>query len=111
MTRKQTPLAAFTFLLCAGTVFGQNMNTLTPQEQAQGWQLLFDGKALKGWHSSAPVQGRGRAGAPQPAQPAQVGSSPKPCAAARGGSASAVPARRSQLEGGGGLLGACGAAL
>src|SRR5258705_6319308 len=102
MTRKQTPLAAFTFLLCAGTVFGQNMNTLTPQEKAQGWQLLFDGSALKGWHSSAPVQGRARAGAPppaaQPGQPAQVGSSPKPCGAARGGSASAVPAGGSHWE-------------
>jgi len=109
MTRKQTPLAAFAFLLWAGTVFGQNMNTLTPQEKAQGWQLLFDGKALKGWHSSAPVQGRGRAAAPQPAQPGQVGSSPKPCAAARGESASAVPAGGSHWEVVDGLLMPCGA--
>ena len=31
--------------------FCQTPNTLSPQEQADGWQLLFDGKDLKGWHS------------------------------------------------------------
>src|SRR5690606_15662062 len=25
-------------------------NLLTPEEQAAGWQLLFDGETLKGWH-------------------------------------------------------------
>lgn len=25
-------------------------NTLTPEEKAAGWQLLFDGSSLKGWH-------------------------------------------------------------
>jgi hypothetical protein len=29
----------------------QQENTLTPQEKADGWQLLFDGKDLNGWHS------------------------------------------------------------
>ncbi len=29
----------------------QQENTLTPQERADGWQLLFDGKDLNGWHS------------------------------------------------------------
>jgi hypothetical protein len=29
---------------CAGA------NTLTPAEQSAGWQLLFDGKSLAGWH-------------------------------------------------------------
>ncbi len=29
---------------CAGT------NTLTPEEKAAGWELLFDGKSLAGWH-------------------------------------------------------------
>src|SRR6185295_17655034 len=70
--------------------------------------LLFDGKTLNGWHSSAPVQGRGRSNAPQPAQPGQVGSSPKPCGAARGQSASAVPAGGSHWEVVDGLLMACG---
>lgn len=27
------------------------INTLTPQEQAAGWQLLFDGKDFNGWHN------------------------------------------------------------
>jgi hypothetical protein len=26
-------------------------NTLTPAEEAAGWQLLFDGKTLNGWHN------------------------------------------------------------
>ncbi len=26
-------------------------NTLTPEEKAAGWQLLFDGKDLEGWHN------------------------------------------------------------
>ncbi len=29
----------------------QMANTLTPQEKQDGWQLLFDGQDLKGWHS------------------------------------------------------------
>ncbi len=29
----------------------QQDNTLTPQERSEGWQLLFDGKDLNGWHS------------------------------------------------------------
>ncbi|MEO9003952.1 MAG: DUF1080 domain-containing protein [Ginsengibacter sp.] len=31
--------------------FAQQSNTLTPKEKADGWQLLFDGKDLIGWHS------------------------------------------------------------
>ena len=27
------------------------LNQLTPQEQKDGWQLLFDGKTTRGWHS------------------------------------------------------------
>jgi hypothetical protein len=107
MTRKQAPLAAFTLLLWTATVFGQSSNTLTPQEKAQGWQLLFDGKTLKGWHSSVPVPARGRAGTPPAAQPGQVGS-PKPCVGARGESAAAVPAGGSHWEVVDGSLMACG---
>jgi hypothetical protein len=29
----------------------QQVNTLTPQENKNGWKLLFNGKNLKGWHS------------------------------------------------------------
>ena len=55
MTIKRTA-----YLLCAGTLslsalsFGQNVNTLSAEERAQGWQLLFDGKSLAGWHGSLP---------------------------------------------------------
>jgi hypothetical protein len=28
-----------------------SVNTLTPEEQAAGWKLLFDGKDLSGWHN------------------------------------------------------------
>ena len=33
------------FTSCAGA----EQNTLTPEEVAGGWQLLFDGKTLDGW--------------------------------------------------------------
>jgi hypothetical protein len=107
MTRKQASFAVITLLLCSATLFGQNINTLTAQEKAQGWQLLFDGKTLTGWHSSAPAPGRGRAGAPPPAPPGQVGS-PKPCVAARGEPATKVPAGGSHWEVVDGLLMPCG---
>lgn len=31
-------------------VKGQTLNALTPEQQSQGWQLLFNGKDLQGWH-------------------------------------------------------------
>jgi hypothetical protein len=31
--------------------FCQTLNTLSASEKAEGWQLLFDGNDLKGWHS------------------------------------------------------------
>jgi hypothetical protein len=75
-------LIVFALLVWPGTLGGQTVNTLTAQERAQGWQLLFDGTSLKGWHPSAPVQG-GRGGTPppppQPGALAQIGSAPKPC--------------------------------
>jgi 3-keto-disaccharide hydrolase len=105
-------LVVFAFLVCPATAFGQKINGLTAQEKAQGWQLLFDGQSLKGWHPSAPAPGGGRAATPQPPQPsqpgalAQIGSSPKPCVTP---SRSAAPAGASHWEVVDGLLTACGA--
>jgi hypothetical protein len=89
---------------------GQSENVLTAQEKAQGWQLLFDGKTLEGWHSQVPPQAQGRAGAPPPAQqptPGQVGS-PKRCVGARGDAAAVVKPGGSHWEVVEGLLTACG---
>ena len=111
MSRNQASLAVLSALVWSAALSGQTVNTLTAQEKAQGWQLLFDGKTLEGWHSSAPAQRQGRAGAPPPAQPgalAQVGSAPKPCVTALRRSASAVPAGSSRWEVVDGLLMPCG---
>jgi hypothetical protein len=94
------------------TLFGQQMNSLTAREKTEGWQLLFDGKTLNGWHSSAPPEGRGgRAQTPAaPAPPgamAQVGSNPKPCSTALGKSGQ-IPKGGSHWEVVDGLLTACG---
>lgn len=110
MTRRiNASFIVFPLLVWSATLFAQTNNGLTAQEKAQGWQLLFDGKTLNGWHPSAPVQGGGRAGAPQPAQPgalAQVGSAPKPCATAS--ERPAAPAGSSHWEVLDGSLMPCG---
>ncbi len=59
--RKRISLSATAFITataivtaCYGTVGGTrtvSMNTLTPQEQADGWKLLFDGTTTNGWHN------------------------------------------------------------
>ncbi|MGA8532318.1 MAG: DUF1080 domain-containing protein, partial [Acidobacteriaceae bacterium] len=38
-------------VLACGISGAQAQNTLTPQEQQQGWHLLFNGHDLQGWHS------------------------------------------------------------
>ena len=110
MTTKHISLTVVALLLSSAPSFGQTMNTLTAQEKSQGWQLLFDGKTLAGWHSAAPPPPSGRASAPQtpqaPPPPGQTGT-PKPCVAP-GGSAAAVPAGGSHWEVVDGLLTACG---
>ena len=109
MTRRRACFAVFTLMVWSVALSGQGENVLTAQEKAQGWQLLFDGKTLNGWHSQAPAPSRG-ASAPQPAQPptpGQVGS-PKPCAGARGDAAAVVKPGSSHWEVVNGLLTACG---
>ena len=49
MMKKFPVLSAL--ILMAGVAFAQQPNTLTPQEQQQGWVLLFDGKTTSGWHT------------------------------------------------------------
>ena len=107
-------LALLSLLVSPMAVSAQAVNTLTAQEKAQGWQLLFDGKTLSGWHSQAPPQpraggggGRGRANTPPPlpgALPA-VGSAPTPCVTKQSAS---TPAGSSHWEVVEGLLTACG---
>ncbi|MCU1323423.1 MAG: hypothetical protein JWM43_3072 [Acidobacteriaceae bacterium] len=51
--RTRTHILAATVILTAFTQLqAQTPNTLTLQEQAQGWHLLFDGKTAEGWHST-----------------------------------------------------------
>jgi hypothetical protein len=111
MTKILASLALLSGVVWPTALSGQTMNSLTAQEKAQGWQLLFDGKTLAGWHPSGPPAGQGRAAAPPPPQPgalAQVGSTPKPCVAGRTGSVAAAPAGSSHWEVLDGLLTPCG---
>jgi hypothetical protein len=52
---KKLCASAITVVLIGGIVpslvHAQEANTLTAQEKAQGWQLLFNGKNFDGWHS------------------------------------------------------------
>ena len=110
MTRtRRAAWPVLTLSVTAAVLFAQGPNTLTSLEKSQGWQLLFDGKTLNGWHSSAPAPARGRrSGAPpQAPAPGQVGT-PKPCLGARGQSAFVVPSAGSHWEVIDGALVGCG---
>jgi len=39
-------------VLLTPCAFAADMNTLSPDESSQGWQLLFDGRSLDGWRAS-----------------------------------------------------------
>jgi hypothetical protein len=49
-------------LVGAGSLFAQ-ANTLTAQEKAEGWVLLFDGKTLNGWDQGSRTTWRAENGA------------------------------------------------
>jgi hypothetical protein len=51
MIKQQLGIALVSLTLITGTAMAQTENTLTPQEKAAGWKLLFDGNSTKGWHS------------------------------------------------------------
>src|SRR5579863_6741758 len=119
--KKQSLFAASLLLAgCSAALFGQQANTLTAQEKAQGWQLLFDGKTLTNWHSAAPPVPRGGGqkkdgsaakdgGAPKQAK-AQTGlpssgSNPDPC---KTDQSSTVPAGSSHWEVLDGAIVGCG---
>ena len=51
MISKKTWMGIAGCVVFSAMALAQAPNTLTPQEKQDGWQLLFDGHDLKGWHS------------------------------------------------------------
>ncbi len=102
MTTGTSAFAIGILLALQASPSGQAPNTLTPQERAEGWQLLFDGRTLTGWHVSGPAQASGPSGPAQPPLPGQVGVA-APCT-----QRIATPAGASHWEVVDGLLTACG---
>ncbi len=84
-------VSAVVVLFCVGAV-----NALIAQQSAEGWQSLFDGKTLAGWHASVPPPRTSRGGAAQPPAPGQFGT-PQPCPSAAAASPSAPGASHWQI--------------
>src|SRR5436190_10778207 len=51
MNRIITSLILVALLVCSRSDIFSQQNTLTEKEKQEGWQLLFNGKDLEGWHS------------------------------------------------------------
>jgi hypothetical protein len=100
----KSAIVIFALLWSTPMQSSQAINTLSGQDRAEGWELLFDGKTLTGWHVSAPAGGGGQSGPAQQPTPGQVGT-PKPCVATR---AEPTPAGGSHWEVVDGQLTACG---
>jgi hypothetical protein len=50
--KRMLAVVALGVSLAVSPLTAQMANTLTPQEKADGWHLLFDGKTATGWHSA-----------------------------------------------------------
>ncbi len=104
MRRILGSLALLPLLVWSVSLSGQATNTLTAQEKAQGWQLLFDGKTLNGWHSAGAPSAESRrrrrhgvAAAPPAAQPGALPAVGSCSEAVRHEAVPSVPAGSSTL--------------
>jgi hypothetical protein len=52
-------LLAFTLLISACKTTSKVPNSLSDSEKRDGWQLLFDGQSMKGWHTYGQANARG----------------------------------------------------